>query len=524
LAESLSAFWIVCKHEGWKTPVLKPNLVKTDMNILEAVGAVARFWSLPLRNGALPAIVAGLLMSCSGTIAFAASNAGDLSARRLNVLFFFTDDQRYDTIAALGNAHIRTPNLDRLCREGFVFRSAYIMGAMQGAVCVPSRAMLMSGRSLLRVKENLEGQTTWPESFGEAGYRTFITGKWHNQQASLLRTFQSGQAVFLGGMADPFRTPVQDISPSRTLVNRRTNSQHSVEQFADAAIAFLKSQPRNAPFLCYVAFNGPHDPRKSPPGFQNMYRSTLPPVPANFLPQHPFNNGEMTVRDELLAPWPRTQEIVQQHLADYYGYISFIDVQIGRVLEVLEASGQSTNTLVVFSSDNGLAIGSHGLFGKQNLYEHSVHQPLIMCGPGIPRGKQTDAFCYLFDVFPTLGDLCGVQAPPGSEGRSLVPALRGKSGSGRRYMFTAYRDRQRAVRDDRWKLIVYPQVNHHQLFDLRQDPAETTNLYGDRRYARRAARLMEALHQSQSEFGDLQPLATSSPSPLSFIPPDRPIR
>lgn len=498
--------------------------MKTSMNTAGRFRTVTLLYFLLLRVRLLPAFLAGLLLPCGGTSAFADPNPGDSSLQRPNVLFFFTDDQRYDTIAALGNPHIRTPNLDRLCREGFVFRSAYIMGAMQGAVCVPSRAMLLSGRSLFRVKENLEGQTTWPEAFSNTGYKTFITGKWHNQRASLLRSFKSGQAVFLGGMADPFSTPVQDISPSHTLVNRRTNSQHSVEQFADAAITFLKSQPQNVPFLCYVAFNGPHDPRKAPPRFQEMYQSNLPPLPVNFLPQHPFNNGEMTVRDELLAPWPRRQAIVQQHLADYYGYVSFIDAQIGRVLDVLEASGHASNTLVVFSSDNGLAIGSHGLFGKQNLYEHSVHQPLIMRGPGIPRGKQSSAFCYLFDVFPTLGDLCGVLAPPGSEGRSLVPALRGKPDSGRRYMFTAYRDRQRAVRDDRWKLIVYPQVNHHQLFDLRRDPAETTNLYGDRRYARHVARLMETLRRSQSEFGDSQPLASGSPSPLSFTPPDQSIR
>src|SRR5687767_12431362 len=118
--------------------------------------------------------------------------------KRPNVLFLFSDDQRADTIAALGNPHIQTPNLDRLVKRGASFTRAYCMGSMQGAVCVPSRAMLLSGRTLFRVPGNLKGVTTWPEMFARAGYRTFMTGKWHNQQGSALRTFMFGKSVFLG--------------------------------------------------------------------------------------------------------------------------------------------------------------------------------------------------------------------------------------------------------------------------------------------------------------------------------------
>src|SRR5437879_5165587 len=107
-----------------------------------------------------------------------------------NILFFYNDDQRADTIRALGNTHITTPNLDRMVENGRAFRRAYCMGAMQGAVCVPSRAMMLTGRTLFRAHTDLEGQTTWPELFGRAGYTTFITGKWHNQAPGLLRSFQ----------------------------------------------------------------------------------------------------------------------------------------------------------------------------------------------------------------------------------------------------------------------------------------------------------------------------------------------
>src|SRR5678816_4380525 len=318
---------------------------------------------------------------------------------RPNILFLFSDDQRADTIGVFGNPHARTPRLDRLAAQGTAFTRVYCMGAMQGAVCVPSRAMLMTGRTLFRIKENLAGQTTWPEMFANSGYTTFMTGKWHNGTESALRVFQLGRAVFLGGMGDPYKLPIQDISPEHKFVDKRESGVHSVKLFADAAIAFLDAQKdRQQPFLCYVAFNAPHDPRVAPEPFHAKANADKPPLPPNFLPQHPFNSGALVGRDEELAPWPRTPEIVRQHLADYYASIEFLDQQIGRILDALEASGRGENTIIVFASDHGLAIGSHGLFGKQNLYDHSMRAPLIIAGPALPKGKTSEAFCYLLDL------------------------------------------------------------------------------------------------------------------------------
>ena len=321
-----------------------------------------------------------LFLACG--IVDQASNAADAPPRRPNVLFLFSDDQRADTIGALGNSIVSTPNLDRLVAAGTTLTRAYCMGAQQGAVCVPSRAMLMTGRTLFRIKENLAGQTTWPEKFAGTGYRTFITGKWHNQPASLVRAFQSGQSIFLGGMGNPYSLEIQDLDGAGKLVNKRKTPGHSVQVFADSAIRFLEGQKSDQPFLCYVAFNAPHDPRIAPPAFHEKSNARKPPLPANFLSQHPFNNGEMIVRDEQLAPWPRSPEVVRQHLADYYASIAFLDQQIGRILDALKSSGHLDSTIIVFSSDHGLALGSHGLFGKQNLYDHSMHAPLIFAGPG----------------------------------------------------------------------------------------------------------------------------------------------
>src|ERR1043166_1963523 len=462
-----------------------------------------------------------LIIFCAATLTTIAPTRALAAAgvfRQPNILFLFSDDQRADTIAALGNREISTPNLDRLVKSGTSFTRAYCMGAQQGAVCVPSRAMLMTGRTLFRIKENLEGQTTWPEMFAHAGYATFLTGKWHNGAASVVRAFHQGKAIFLGGMGDPYNLVLQDISPEHHLVNQRRSGNHSVQIFADCAIEFIREQQQKdgKPFLAYVAFNCPHDPRVAPASYHEKYNARKPALPKNFLPQHPFNNGEMVVRDEQLAPWPRTPEIVRQHLADYYSYIEFLDDQIGRILTELKSSGQLERTVIVFASDHGLAIGSHGLFGKQNLYDHSMHAPLMFAGPGIPKDKRADALCYLLDIFPTLGELAGVTPPDGSEGKSLVPILAGGASRARDSIFSAYRQVQRAVRDDRWKLIVYPQINQTQLFDLKRDPIEMHDLSGDPGHDAEQRRLLNLLQHWQKELGDQQSLRSEQPLPLAF--------
>jgi arylsulfatase A-like enzyme len=433
-----------------------------------------------------------------------------------NVLLVLSDDQRADTISALGNKHIRTPHLDRLVAEGTTLQRAYCMGALQGAVCVPSRAMMLTGRGLFHVKADLQGQTTWPEQFAAAGYTTFISGKWHNEPASLVRSFDQGKAVFLGGMGDPYKLSVQDFAADDQLVNKRLSPKHSVELFTDCAVEFIEQHPKDRPFLAYVPLNLPHDPRTAPAEYHKRYNAAPPPLPANFLPEHPFNNGQMLGRDEELAPWPRTEEIVRQHLADYYSAIEFVDSQLGRLIDALKASDHYERTIIVFASDHGLAIGSHGLFGKQNLYEHSMRAPLVLAGPGIPSGKTSDAFCYLLDIFPTVGELAGVSPPAGNEGMSLVPLLQGKTTSHRDHIFTAYRDVQRAVTDGRWKLIVYPRINKTQLFDLQSDPHEMHDLAGQAAHRETLDRLTELLKRSQEQTGDKQPLHTEKPLPEAF--------
>ncbi len=297
------------------------------------------------------------------------------------------------------------------------FTRAYMQGGFNGATCVPSRAMLLSGQSLFHADEKLMRHETWPAAFGRAGYTTFATGKWHNGKPSLPLSFQQARAIFAGGMTDPLKAPLSDLENGK-LTEPQLCPKHACEAFADEAVRFLKEH-KGGPFFCYVAFDGPHDPHIVPEGYPVHYAADKKLLPPNFLPQHPFDNGEMANRDETLLPHPRSAQAIQSMIADYYRYISFLDMQIGRILDALAASPYASNTFVVFAADSGVARGSHGLIGKQNLYEHSMRVPLIIAGPGIPAGTQTAAMCYLYDVLAHAGQAVW-RHQPGTERSARV--------------------------------------------------------------------------------------------------------
>ncbi len=460
--------------------------------------------------------------------------------RRPNILLLFTDDQRFDTIGALGHSEVATPNIDRLVHRGTAFTNAYIMGGSCGAVCMPSRAMLMTGRTLYHL--DAQGQSIPEEHvlLGEAlqaaGYRTFGTGKWHNGPRAYARSFTDGAEIFFGGMDDHWNVPACDFDPTgcydnvqpfvrdpfggNALATRRvdhiTPGKHSSELFSDAAISFLEAydgtRRSDAPFFAYVAFMAPHDPRTMPREYLERYDPDALALPPNYCPEHAFDNGELRVRDELLAGFPRTPGEIRRHNAEYYAMITHLDAQIGRMLDVLEARGLADNTIIVLAGDNGLAIGRHGLMGKQNLYDHSLHVPLVMAGPGIPRGEKRDAPAYLLDIYPTLCDLIKIPLPDTVEGRSLVPALHDPGARPRSSLFFAYRGFQRAVQDQRHKLIEYVvfdcvvgATRTTQLFDLQEDPWELHNLAARPDYAQKVTELRAALRLWGAELDDNQP-------------------
>ena len=262
----------------------------------------------------------------------------------------------------------------------------------------------------------------------------------------------------------------------------------------------------------------PHDPRAADRRFLDLYRRDEIPLPSNYVPIHPFDNGEMLVRDERLAPWPRSEGEIRRHLHEYFAVISGLDFHIGRLLTALNELQLRENTLIVFASDHGLAVGSHGLMGKQNLYEHSMRTPLVFNGPGLRPGA-SDALVYLIDVLPTLCDLVHASTPSGVDGQSLAGVLSGRQTKVRDSLFTAYRDVQRGLRDERWKLIRYPLVDRTQLFDLQSDPDELVNLAADAAQADRVVRMTQLMQDWQRRLGDTAPLIVANPRPAEFVPP-----
>lgn len=416
------------------------------------------------------------------------------SVRRPNVVLIFMDDQAFRTIGSLNNREIHTPNLDALVARGTTFTHAFNQGSWVPAVCVASRAMLITGMSLFHAHDRLEESSLFGQYLGQCGYRTFFTGKWHNGENALDRSY--GQVgPWAGGInADGFgpenpayRRPSDgnswrpdDTSQGRHWMHVGGEVVHSSELWTNAAVDFIdRSATEDQPFFLHLAYHAPHDPRQTYPEFLDLYPVDALEVPPNFQPQHPFDQGDALIRDEQLAPFPRTEEAVRLHRSEYYAILTHADQQIGRVLEELDARGLTDDTIIVFSSDHGLAVGEHGLMGKQNQYDHSVRVPLIFAGPGVPSGETNDALVYQSSIFSTVCDLLQVSSPQSVEFPSLLPLIAGAADSVYTTIFGAYRHLQRMVRTRSHKLIAYPEQSRIQLFDLTVDPWETDDLSGD---------------------------------------------
>ena len=448
---------------------------------------------------------------------------------RPNVLFFFTDDQRFDTIAALGNPEVKTPNIDKLVARGTVFTHAHIPSGTSGAVCMPSRAMLHTGRTLYHIKDAgqtiAEDHVLLGETFQRHGYRTFGTGKWHNGTRAYARSFTDGDEIFFGGMEDHWNVPANRFDPTgeySSTIQKCMNAfysnreqtysadhvspgKHSSELFCDAAIRFLEKGGGDDPWFAYVSFMAPHDPRVMPEKFRQMYDPEKIELPPNFLPGNPFLQNYLgTMRDEVLAEFPRDPAEIRRHIAEYYAIISHLDHELGRVMDKLEETGQTENTIIVFAGDNGLAVGQHGLMGKQSCYEHSNRVPLIFAGPGIPVGHRTDAYAYLLDIYPTLCELVGMEVPDSVEGISLVDAMHDDTVRVRDHIFYGYTDSQRAIKDRRYKLFEFATDKERAtlLFDLEEDPWEMNNLADRPEHQERLEELRRALRHFAEDWND----------------------
>lgn len=450
-------------------------------------------------------------------------------AKKPNVLFILTDDQSYNTIHALGNPQIQTPNLDKLVQRGTSFTRAHIPGGTVSAVCMPSRGMINSGKTLFHLEENGRvipaDHVTMGENFLQNGYHCFETGKWHNGVDAFRRSFDAGENIFFGGMWDHWNVPVYDYqengvydhtirftpnfsasSETMSVIAQRIHAGvHSTELFTDSAVKYIENYDSDQPFFMYVSFLAPHDPRTMPEKYRTMYDPNEIQLPPNFQTMPDFSFGWAAKgRDENVEAYPRSEKAVRQHIADYYAMISHVDEHVGRMVTALENKGLLEDTIIVFCGDNGLAVGQHGLMGKQNVYEHSVGIPLIMAGPGIPENERRSQYVYLLDVYPTLCDLAGIDIPQSVDGRSFAKMFTDSSYITREDLYLAFQARIRGVMDQRYKLIEYrtDKVKLTQLFDLEKDPWETMNFYDMTGYEEITQRLRQRLQEYRQEWDD----------------------
>lgn len=461
-----------------------------------------------------------------------------------NILFVFADDMTFEVLDQLEQNEIYTPNLDKLMSEGTSFRKAYNMGSWSGAVCTASRSMMISGRSVwnaFKIKDEWTNgektDLTLPRLLEDSGYETYMTGKWHvNVPASdifnhtvhirpgMPRDTWSGNNM--GAKFDSIskigadHRSIMPIGYNRPLSKDKDNwspsdpafggfwegGTHWSEVLRNDAFAFFDSASKsNNPFFMYLAFNAVHDPRQSPGSFLDLYAVDDIKIPKNFMPVYPYKdeigNGP-ALRDEALAPYPRTPYAIKKHLQEYFAIISHMDHQIGEIFKELERKGLRENTYIIFTADHGLAMGRHGLLGKQTMFDHSMAAPFIITGPNIPKGQRLDQDIYIQDAMATILAIAGVEKPNYVEFNSLLDLIHGNEELVYEDIYGAYLNNQRMIKKEGFKLTVYPKAKKILLFDMEKDPYEMNDLSDQSEYQDRIKTLFAELQQKQIQFND----------------------
>ncbi len=440
------------------------------------------------------------------------------AANQPNILFIFADDQAYHTIHALGNDEIKTPNLDRLVQDGTTFTHTYNQGGWNGAICVASRAMMNTGRFLWHAhdleedikKDWVPNKKMWAQRMAAAGYQTFFSGKWH-VKADAAKVFEVARNV-RGGM--PNQTDAGYDRPKSRDDNEWKpwdkqfegfwkGGQHWSEVLGDDAVDYMSlAASDERPFFMYLAFNAPHDPRQSPKEFVDMYPVDEVQVPRSFLPEYPYDIGSNKVRDEKLAPFPRTPYSVQVNRQEYYAIITHMDQQIGRILSALKETGQEDNTWIFFTADHGLGCGNHGLLGKQNMFDHSMRVPFMVVGPGVEAEHKVGQRIYLQSVMATALELASGSVPEDVEFESVLPLLKDGQPEVTGDVYGAYTETQRMMTVGDEKLILYPKTGVSLLFDLKNDPDEITDLSSKNGSLARKRKLFQEFLKHQKIVGD----------------------
>ena len=428
------------------------------------------------------------LLAC-GAFAAVAAPAKDqrtvrAAADRPNIIFFLTDDMRWDSMGCVGNPIVQTPNLDRLATEGTLFRNCFCTTS----ICAVSRASFLTGQYERRHRIDDFDKPLTPDAFAKTfpallrgrGYHTGFVGKYGIGK----NLPKDGFDVF-----DGFAGQGRYFEPG--------DPEHITRKMTRKMLAFLDHAPADKPFLLCVSFKAPHcqDGFKRQfqpdPVYDAIYQDVTIPPPATateeaFAALPPFlRHSENRTRWHVRFA---TEEAYQSSAKNYYRLVTGVDAAVGKVMAQLRASGADQRTVVIFTSDNGFFLGEHGLAGKWLMYEQSIRLPLLIRDPSIPdtqRGRQVDAMALTIDIAPTILDLAGLQPEPVMQGQSLRPWLNGRTVPWRDDFFYEYHFDYRGriapcegVRGRRFKYIRYLATDpiYESLFDLAEDPNELRDL------------------------------------------------
>jgi arylsulfatase A-like enzyme len=415
------------------------------------------------------------------------------SSKPPNIIFLLTDDHRADALYCAGNRIIKTPNLDSLAAGGVRFTNSFVTTS----ICAASRASILSGQYVRRhgIADFKTSFTqaklaqTYPLLLREAGYRTGFVGKYGVGRGADFPVDKYDYWEGCPGQCEPYERKDQD-----------GQYKHLTQIFGDQAVNFLQSCSRSKPFCLSVSFKAPHvqdsDPRQFIPdrAYQDLYNDVTIPIPETAAPKD-FERFPEFLRNSIARKrWLKrfdTPEKYQQSVKNYYRLIYGVDVVIGRIRKELKYRGLENNTIIIIAGDNGFYLGEHGFAGKWFAHEESIRVPLIVYDPRAKENQEStarDELVLNIDIAPTILELAGVGIPEPVQGRSLVPLLKGRSPKWRKDFFYEHLCLAKkippsiAVRNDRWKYIRYIDHDWEELYDLANDPHETTNLANDKKF------------------------------------------
>ncbi|MDW7694483.1 sulfatase-like hydrolase/transferase [Flammeovirgaceae bacterium SG7u.111] len=410
-----------------------------------------------------------------------------------NIILIESDDQSNVAVGAFGFGEMHTPNIDKLAKEGVYFTSAHNMGCWSPAVCIPSRTMLFNGTTIWKASKITAKKVpgaSLTERLSAEGYTTYFTGKWHALGKRPQDTFDH----------------VGHILPGQ-LKTYYTEEGHLTDVVGDEAVEFINQAAKeDNPFFLYVAFNAPHVPRQTEQKYYDMYPTSkikLPPSVKDGEPLHPHIKYNYT-SDPIRAK--SMKERYQQNNA----MVTHMDERVGDIIAALKKSGKYENSIIVFMSDHGISFGENGVAGKVCLYNVSATAPLIVCGPGIPSDIKLPQRVYLQDIYPTLLDLVGAEKPDYIDFKSLSPLIKQKTNkSPYASIYLAMFTDQRGIILNDHKLIMYPDGKAAELYNVTEDPWETTNLItqtGNEKLLKKLGKEFVAWQKETGDSLDLKPI------------------